>query len=198
MNFKDSYQKDMNDIQLTSEFKSQLAEKMKAEATEKKKPQIRRIPAWAYGACAAAVLLLVVGISQFGIQDNSKDIVQNADVVESEQTGNSFNVAKWYQDAKTDEEKFEVFCGLMKQDSDNPVEKIYVSATEDFAEENLLPDEDMSALLTNLQNAKAVSDTPSGDATHYMAVSTDGTIVKFSVYGEKYVSINDIGTTYSF
>lgn len=103
-----------------------------------------------------------------------------------------------YQDAKTDEEKFDVFCDLMRQDSDNTVEKIYVYATKDFAEENLLPDEDMSALLTNLQNAKAVSDTPSGDVTHYMAVSTDGTIVKFSVYGEKYVSINDIGTIYSF
>ena len=193
MNFKDEYKKDYEAVKLDDDFKNNLVAKMNKEPKKKKVTYIYA----SITVTAAAALAIVVGLSNNNNPGQKIDtITHSGDVgimVEGNTTanlsGNDLSVKKWYGEAKNDEEKLEVFCGLITEEN---LETLYESDEETFSKENVLNEKDSKDILEMLLKAEMTDKEFTGKWKNYMAVFESGEIVKFKISDEGFVKFNDM------
>lgn len=197
MNFKDKYQQENEEITLDAAFTSRLAEQMKKEQQiqRRRKKMMVSIGGVAAAAVMCVVVLQGVNTSKQPEQTEKTEVQNKAEAVETQIGGHSFGRQAWYGDAETEEEIFAAFRTLLR---DEQIEKLYCSDTEEYEEENILPADEAEKVVKALQNAEAVDAEAGGGCKYYMAVFENGNIVKFEIYGEKYLKLKDSGALYSY
>lgn len=198
MNFKDKYQQENEEITLDAAFTSRLAEQMKKEQQiqRRRKKMMVSIGGVAAAAVMCVVVLQGVNTSKQPEQTEKTEVQNKAEAVEKAEThtaGHSFGHQAWYGDAETEEEIFEAFQTLLR---DEKLENLYCSDTEEY--EDILSEDEAEKVVKALQNAEASDAEADGECKYYMAVFENGSIVKFEIYGEKYLKLKDSEMLYSY
>lgn len=195
MNFKDKYQQENEKITLDAAFTSRLAEQMKKEKQIQRR--CKKMMVSIGGVAAAAVMCVVVlqgvNTSKQPGQTEVQKKAEAVEVVETHTAGHSFGHQAWYGDAETEEEIFEAFQTLLR---DEKMENLYCSDTEEY--EDILSEDEAEKVVKALQNAEASDTEADGECKYYMAVFENGSIVKFEIYGGKYLKLKDSEMLYSY
>ena len=189
MNFKEEYKRDYTQITTDEEFRNQLAEKMNKTAPAK--INIKMITTV---VSAAAVVALVIGIGTLKPAEKETDISVKGETVASQSlTEGLFDLDTWYGDAETDEEIYAEFAKLM---SSGNLETLYCSDDSSFDDTDILDSTDMSGLAEKLAIAVQTEDAADGMEKRCMAVFSGGEIVKFSLWNNELVKLDDCGEVY--
>lgn len=205
MNFKDSFEKDMEHIKPDVDFVRDLSEKMKkASAEQSKVSQFseKKKQTYKYLISAAAVLILLVSgitaITYFngnGSSNKQKPLEQQGMTDALTPTGeNIFNTEKWYTNCDTETEIYGLFVKRITDDED--LTKIYESDESVFDESMLMNTEEIQTLIQKLENGNVDDSKEHGlenlASIHYMAVFQNGDIIKFTVYENSYLKFNEL------
>ena len=189
MNFKDEYKHDYAQITTDEAFRSQLAEKMNKTAPSK--VNIKMITTV---VSAAAVVALVIGIGTLKPAEKEIDIALKGETAATQSlTEGLFDIDTWYGDAETDEEIYAEFAKLM---SGGSLEKLYCSDDSAFDDDDILDSTDMSGLAEKLASAEHTAEAVNGTVKRCMAVFSGGEIVKFSLWNDEIIKLDDCGKTY--
>ena len=189
MNFKEEYKSHMDNVHLDDDFKNNLARKM-----NQKKPVRYNLRVVAGALAAVAMLVIVIGVGRVhknDIEEKAHMKVGNVATVSS--TKGVFVADKWYGDAASDEEIYEVFVELLQS---NTLEKLYCSETSVFGDENVMDENAAGNIVKSLVGASATTDTATGVAKNYMAVFEGGEIVKFQMFDDGFIKLNDADTIF--
>lgn len=198
MNFKDQYKKDFENIKTDDKFKAELVKQLESAKKENSKGKIY---AFSGVIAAAAILAVVIGVgfhkdAKPKDNDSNGGNTMNAYVDNNEGESDTvlgMETEKWYKDAKTDEEIYDVFASLLKDDK---LEKMYCSTESKFTKDNIMEESDAEDLTKKIIAASKTDKEISGDELNYMAVFEDGEIVKFQILGEKFVVLKDVETVF--
>lgn len=189
MNFKDEYKRDYAQITTDEAFRSQLAEKMNKTAPAK--VNIKMITTV---VSAAAVVALVIGIGTLKPAEKEIDIVVKGETATSQSlTEGLFDIDVWYGSAETDEEIYAEFSRLM---SDRSLDKLYCSDDSTFDDTDILDITDMNRLAEKLASAEQTEKAVNGTEKRCMAVFSGGEIVKFSLWNDEIVKLDDCDKVY--
>ncbi len=189
MNFKDEYKRDYAQITTDEAFRSQLAEKMNKTAPAK--VNIKMITTV---VSAAAVVALVIGIGTLKPVEKETDISVKGETVASQSlTEGLFGVDTWYGDAETDEEIYAEFAKLM---SGGSLETLYCSDDSTFDDADILDSTDMNGLAEKLAAAEQTEKSVNGTEKRCMAVFSGGEIIKFSLWNDEIVKLDDCNKVY--
>lgn len=193
MNFKDSYKKENEEIKPDAAFVNQLAGQMEREKRMQRNRKKMIASTGVVAAAAAMCVLVLHGVEPLA-QRNEQDIQNKAEVVETQTTGHSFGNRVWYGDAETEEEMFQAFLTLLKEEK---IEKLYCSDMEEYLDEDVVSEKEADKLIKKLCSAELTEAEADGACKHYMAVFENGKIVKFEIYGDKYLKLKDSEALYS-
>ncbi len=215
MNFKDEYQKAFSDIKADEAFKQNLLKEMKREKKRRKNYAYVGVMA------AAAVMLLVVGVtastgilkgkqepvpgdesslvatgSSESIEEKS-EIMTGEVVAGQEEAGThadmNFSSLSWYGAADNEEELLEIFSGLLKG---NTLKAIYTAKNEDYEEQSQLSDAETEILLERLSGLSCTETEYAGDSMYYKAVFESGVTIKFKISENGLLQLKDTGEVY--
>lgn len=218
MNFKKEYQEAFSNIKADEDFKKQLAKTLnKAE-----RPRWKTSYTGMIAAAAALVVVVGVGITT-GIlvtnspqeqsdvhggmvQNNSSDITDGQDVSEVLPTtqgvaaGNSetymemnFSDLSWYGKAENDEALLDTFISLVGGET---LDTLYCSADKGDDGAVALNDAEVDALIASFDGAVAEDVAAEGDGKYYRAVFESGMNIRFVVYENGYLQLEDTGSMY--
>ena len=191
MNFKDEYKRDYSQIAVDDAFRNQLAEKMNKAA-----PAKMNIKMITTAVSAAAVIALVVGIGVFRPHEDGNEIALKGDnVATSSLTEGLFDLDVWYGTAETDEEIYDVFTALMSGDT---LETFYCSEENIFDDKNILNADEAAVLAEKLAAAVPTEEKAEGNMKRCMVVFSSGEIIKFSLYENGIVDLDDCNKNYKF
>lgn len=195
MNFKDKYRQENEEIVLDAAFTNQLAGQMKKEREAQRRRKKMLVSMG--GVAAAAVMCVVVlhGVNNTTTQPEQQDVQKKAETVETSAGGHGFGHQMWYGDAETEEEIFEAFMNVLQN---KKIETLYCSDAEEYEEENILSEKETEKIVEALQKAEVSKEELEGKCKYFMAVFENGSIVKFEIYGEKYLKLKDSELVYSF
>ncbi|MBP3460507.1 MAG: hypothetical protein J6K58_15005 [Lachnospiraceae bacterium] len=208
--FKEDYRKEMQKIAPDSSFLQELAVKMEQEAESsrqeraningKRKKAGRKALIWSTAA-AAALICIGIGIRWKGTNGlanaNDNFMKQNAGGL-LEHTNASegvFDGSSWYGDETKPEEIFGILVDKMTGDKGL---KITVSTKENFQNAEEMSSKNTADLVERLAegqimgNYKDAKDLLVQSPVYYLAEFQDGTVIKFTIYGEKYFFCSEI------
>lgn len=194
MNFKDKYQQENEEITLDAAFTAKLADQMKKEQRAQRRRKKMLVSMGGVAAAAITCVVVLHGINTSN-QSEQQDVQKKAEAVETHNEGHGFGHQAWYGDAETEEEIFEAFRVLLR---DEQIETLYCSDIEEYEEEDILSKDEAEKIIKTLQKAEASDGEAEGECKYYMAVFENGSIVKFEIYGEKYLKLKDSESVYSF
>lgn len=202
MNFKDSYKKDFEDIVPDDAFLSKLSASMEAAETDKKRSRIRIV----YTSVAAVFVLAISGALLsiynpgllFGNNGSSQPGVNmqaGNNSLGSFATNQIGEVNKWCSDDLSEQENYDFFVSRLSDSKD--IKKLYSGTQQVFSDSDLVNTEEISSIGVKINTAKISGENaPSGSAQYYMAVFNNGDIIKFTIYNDKYVVVNDLSATF--
>lgn len=189
MNFKDEYKRDYAQITTDEAFRSQLAEKMNKTAPAK--VNIKMITTV---VSAAAVVALVIVTGALKPAEKEIDITLKGETAATQSlTEGLFDINVWYGNAASDEEIYAEFSRLM---SDGSLETLYCSDDSAFDDADILDSTDMNRLAEKLAAAEQTEEIVNGTEKRCMAVFSGGEIIKFSLWNDEIVKLDDCGKTY--
>lgn len=176
MNFADKYKESQKDIAPDAEFIEKLAQKMESEKNAPKKRVKPALFVSAAGTCAAAAAALIIVFSPKGAPAdiNYAPIQGNADRIsyvngvfgEKDDFGNNTSAVEQLKDILSD-------GGTV----------LYKSKVPTFEDEDVQSAEEREALAALIDSAEESSGSIGG-GDYYMAVSSDGKILKFRISGK--------------
>lgn len=208
--FKEEYRKAIQNITPDSSFLQELAVKMEQETAnglqgkinihEKRRKSGQKVLIWTTAA-AAAVICIGIGIRWKeinGLADTNSNIMkQNAGgLLEQTETAEGiFDGSSWYGNETEPEEIFGILSEKMTEDGSL---KLTSSQNENFQEADRLSSEKTADLVERLAeaqfmgNLEDVKDLAEESPVYYLAEFQDGTVIKFTIYGEKYFFCSEI------
>lgn len=203
--FKDDYKKLNEDITPDLEFISDLAKKMKAVEMEQQpdnneqpkiqEPKAKVIPIWTRYVAVAACLLIVVGVVGIvGITRNGNDKVDSSES----------NVGNLADGSNLDDSVIGDFdCNTVADYNtfldmlDTKLVDIYENSKNTFVTENMMDVAERDELVENIMAATECEKSSENSPVYYMAVFEDNTVVKFTIYDNRYMVIQGIDGIYS-
>ena len=189
MNFKDEYKRDYSQIEADDAFKNQLAEKMNKTAPAK--INIKMVTTI---VSAAAVVALIIGIGSIKPAEMKTDIaIKGETAVSQSLTDGLFELDVWYGSAESDEEIYAAFAELM---SGEGLETLYCSDDSTFDDVDILDIAEMNRLAEKLVAAVHTDEETDGMEKRCMAVFSSGEIVKFSLWDNDIVKLDDCVKVY--
>lgn len=214
MNFKKEYQEAFSGIRADEDFKKRVAKKL--NETERRKVK----PAYVGGLVAAVVMLLVVGAgavaglvvlnpTQDPSVDNSGMVLNNSEITPdtsiqmntevAAQTDMSetfpemnFSGLSWYGKAEG-EELLGIFVSYLQ---DETLDTVYSADNADLAEATVLDADEVALLTDKIGGAESSDVEPEGECHYYKAVFESGLTIKFCVWHEGYLRLEDTGSIY--
>ena len=191
MNFKDEYKRDYANIATDEAFRNQLAEKMNKTA-----PARNNIKMITTVVSAAAVVALIIGIGTLNPAEKEIDIaVKGETAVSHSLTEGLFEPDVWYGSAETDDEIYAEFVRLI---SDGNLETLYCSDNSTFDDADILESTEMNELAEKLAAAERTEKAADGTEKRCMAVFRGGEIVKFSLWNDEIIKLDDCDMVYKF
>ena len=193
MSFKDGYRKYNEQITPDKAFLDSLAEDM--SKAKRSRISIKRTRA-VMSVCAACLCLAVgATVIASGILSREGNIIvsgneANASSAEesSEITGMFGASEKWYDSSMSSEEIYSAFIARLSDAQS--LQKLYKSAASSFTDEDLIETSYAEELAKSIRTAEFCAELPDGEAeVCYMAVFSDGEIIKFGIYDSGYVVI---------
>lgn len=207
MNFKNRYKNDIEKIVPDDTFLSKLSSEMENARAEKKRSKIRI----AYSSVAAVLVLAVFGVgfrfynsSLSPKTDSSKNNNSNGNIIINAGKDSSDNLAtnqfgetdKWCDDSLSVQENLNIF--ISKLSNPNDIKKLYSSSEEVFTDSDLMVPEQIRNISEKIKTATIYEETiPDNSPQYYMAVLNDGNIVKFTIFDHKYITVNDLESTFA-
>lgn len=205
--FRDDYWKEMQKVTADSSFLEKLSARMEQEERKIQKADagIKTGKAgWkaaGWGISAAALICIGVGITWFGmpgtVHMDDNVMTQNAGGVPNQGRDKEgvFAGSSWYGSEENPEKIYQILSEKLSGDG---VLQLTASETENFEDARVLSQGETEALVEMLETGKLSGN--AGDAielsgeqpVYYLAEFSDGVIVKFSVYGERYFYCSEI------
>lgn len=220
MNFKKEYQEAFSDIKADEDFKKQLAKKL----NEAERPGWKTSYTGMIAAAAVLIVVVSVGIATgvlvtnssqeqsdvHGgmVQNDSSDITDGQDVSEvlpttpgvAAGTNNSetymemnFSDLSWYGKAENDEALLDTFISLVGGET---LDTLYCGADNGDDGAVVLSDAEVDALIASFDGAAAEDVAAEGDGKYYRAVFESGMNIRFVVYENGYLQLEDTGSMY--
>ncbi len=189
MNFKDEYKRDYSQIAADEEFINQLEKKMNNTAPAK--INIKMITA---AVSAVAVIALAIGAGTAIPDEKDGGIALKGETAVSQTlTEGLFDIDVWYGHAESDDEIYAVFAGLISEGS---LETLYCSDDSMFDDTDIPDRAEMNELAEKLAAAVRTNEKAIGAEKRCMAVFSSGEIVKFSIWDNGIVKLDDCAEIY--
>ncbi|MDO4944904.1 MAG: hypothetical protein Q4E74_06865 [Ruminococcus sp.] len=199
---KETYKKEIEQINPSAEFLSSLTDTLEKEQAERKRRKITRLKIMI--TAAACITAVLCGTLSFMNSFNGGPATADADSVSSPpkseiehkfdkadtdtMTSKPVNPSTMFNEDMTAEQCAELF---LDKAENGELSYIKVSDSNVFtsAQDN---DEQKELLLDLMRTGKTTDSIPDGEKTYYMAVFTDGKIVKLIVTDGKYIEFSGI------
>ncbi len=197
---KDTYKKEIEQINPSAEFLTRLTDNLEQEQAYRSRRKI--IPLKIIISAAACIAAVLCGALSFMSYSNHVPVSANTDSIQSQSksgiehkfdnfdtdtiTSRPINTSSLFNDDMTAEQCAELFLEKVDNGELSYIKisdsNVFTSAPDDSGQRDLL--------LDLLSSGKSADSIPDGEKTYYMAVFSDGQIVKLIVTDGKYIEFS--------
>ena len=197
---KDRYKKEFEQIKPSEEFLNRLTSTLEQEQSCRKRRRINCSPNTIVTVAVASIAAILCGLAFFlhslnigsssgnDVLPSQNDIDHKYNNYDSDALSTKpVNTLSLFEEDMTAEQCAGIFMDKVRN---GELSYIKVSESNVFASAGMVDDEQKNVLLDLMDTGKNTDSIPDGEKVYYMAVFSDGTIVKFIVTDSKYIEFS--------